>query len=188
MKIDIPFHSQYSDSIEKDWQDRSCAVLCLQMVLDFYGKKVEPMNLIKEGLEISELLKEKGREKDGYTRGFGWGHELLVILLKNNGVLAYRQDFKNSKFEKEYFELGLEKIRQNLLNKKPVITSIAKDINNPKTSGHMVVVSGFEEDSGEVKGFYIKDPEQKDSSENLDIFISLNDFKEVWKKLVIFVN
>jgi hypothetical protein len=183
MKIDIPYYSQYSDNIKKDWQDRSCAIVCLQMVLDFYKKESKPMDLIKEGLSISENLEKKGRRTEGYTREFGWGHELLIILLKNNGVLSYRQDFKNPNFESEYIVLGLEKIRQNILDKKPVIVSIAKDINNPKTSGHMVVVSGIEEDNGEVKSFYINDPEKEENKNT-----SIEDFKKVWKKLAIFVN
>lgn len=182
MKIDIPYYSQYSEKIEKDWQNRSCAILCLQMVLYFYGKNIEPMNLIKEGLKISEVLKERGKEKDGYTREFGWGHELLVILLKNNGVLAYRQDFKNPNFEKEYFELGLEKIKQNLLDKKPVIVSVAKDPNNPKSSGHMIVVSGIEYDKNSIKSFCINDPENIDND-----YISIGDFIKNWKRLAIFV-
>lgn len=183
MKIDIPYYSQYSYSIEKDWQSRSCAIVCLKMVLGFYDKNIEPMSLIEEGLKISENLKLKGREKDGYTREFGWGHELLIILLKNNGVLPYRQDFKNPNFESEYITLGLEKIRQNILDKKPVFVSIAKDIKNPQTSGHMVVVSGIENDGENIKSFYINDPENE---ENKNIFIE--DFKKVWKKLAIFVN
>ncbi|MFA5935101.1 MAG: C39 family peptidase [Candidatus Paceibacterota bacterium] len=180
MKIDLPYYSQYSDIIEKDWQDRCCIIICLQMIFDFYGKKVEPMDLIREGLKISEVLKEKGKEKDGYTREFGWGHELLVILLKNNGVLAYKQDFKNPNFEKEYLELGLEKIRLNLLDEKPVIVSILRDV---KKYGHTVVISGLEYEGENIKGFYINDPENIDNKN-----ISIEDFKKVWRKLAIFVN
>ncbi|MFA6797269.1 MAG: C39 family peptidase [Candidatus Paceibacterota bacterium] len=180
MKIDIPYYSQYSEKIEKDWQSKSCSITCLQMVLDFYGKKVEAMNLIEEGLKISEVLKEKGKEKDGYTREFGWGHELLVSLLKNNGVLAYRQDFKNFNFEKEYFELGLEKIKQNILDKKPVIVSVLRDI---KKYGHMFIISGIEIDEENMKSFYINDPENIDNKN-----ISIEDFKKVWRRLAIFVN
>lgn len=180
MEINIPYYSQYSEKIEKDWQDRSCSVVCLQMVLDFYGKKVEVMNLIEEGLKISEVLREKGKEKDGYTREFGWGHELLVSLLKNNGVLAYKQDFKNPNFEKEYFELGLEKIKQNLLDNKPVIVSVLRDT---KEYGHMILISGMEIDGENIKSFYINDPENIDNKD-----ISIEDFKNFWRRLAIFVN
>ncbi len=183
MNLDIKYYSQYSEKVDKDWQSRSCSIACLQMILDFYGKKIEPMNLIKEGLKISEILKEKGKEKDGYTREFGWGHELLVILLKNNGVLAYRQDFKNPNFEKEYFELGLEKIKQNLLNKKPVIVSILRDMEGLKPYGHMFVLSGIENDGENIKSFFIKDPENESNR-----IISIEEFKKVWRRLAIFVN
>ena len=183
MKIDIPFYSQYSDDIEKDWQNRSCAIVCLQMVLDFYKKESKFIDLIKEGLSISEDLEKKGRRTEGYTQEFGWGHELLIMLLKNNGVLSYRQDFKNPNFESKYITLGLEKIRLNILDKKPVIVSMAKDINNPQTSGHMIVVSGIESDGESIKSFYINNPENEENKN-----ISIEDFKKVWKKLAIFVN
>jgi len=183
MNLDIKYYSQYSEKIEKDWQSRSCSIACLQMVLDFYEKKVEPMDLIKEGLKISEVLKEKGKEKDGYTKEFGWGHELLVMLLKNNGVLSYKQDFKNFNFEKDYLELGLEKIKQNLLNERPVIVSILRDMDNIKPYGHMFVISGIENDGENIKNFLINDPENESNR-----IISIEEFKKVWRKLAIFVN
>ena len=200
MKIDLPFYSQYSEKIKKDWQGRSCAVVCLQMVLKFYGKEVQVMDLIKEGLAISEDLIKKERETEGYTQKIGWGHELLVTLLRNHGLPSCRQDFRSVKFdllnstflksdfESEIFESGINKIKENLLNNKPVIISLSKDIENKKTSGHMVVVFGFEENKNDVSGFYIKDPEQKDFFNPPDLFIGIESFKRVWKKLAIFVN
>ena len=200
MNLNIKYYSQYSEKIEKDWQSRSCAIVCLQMVLDFYKKESKPIDLIKEGLFISEDLEKRGRRTEGYTREFGWGHELLVTILRNHGLPAYKQDFRsikfnlddstfsNSGFESEIFEFGINKIRENLLNNKPVIVSIVKDTLNKKTSGHMVVVSGLEEKNGEVKGFYIKDPEIKDNSGSQDDFIDIEKFINIWKKLAIFVN
>ncbi len=195
MNLNIRYYSQYSDAIEKDWQDRSCAIVCLQMVLDFYENKIEPMDLIKEGLFISKDLIERGRETEGYTSKFGWGHELLVTLLRNHGLPSYKQDFRSVKFdllnssflksdfEFKIFEFGINKIKENLLNNKPIIISLSKDIDNKKTSGHMVVVYGFEEDEEKIKGFYINDPANIDNKK-----ISIEDFKKVWKRLVIFVN
>jgi hypothetical protein len=91
--------------------------------------------------------------------------------------------FSRSDFEFEIFEFGINKIKENLSNNKPVIISITKDILNKKTSGHMVVICGFEEDNMEVESFNIKDPENIDNKS-----ISIEDFKEVWKKLAIFTN
>jgi ABC-type bacteriocin/lantibiotic exporter with double-glycine peptidase domain len=195
MKIDLSYYSQYSDFIEKDWQRKTCGIVCLQMVLDFYKKETKPMDLIKEGLVITNDFIKGERKFDGYTKEFGWGHELLIIILRNHGVLAYKQEFRSikfnltdnsfskSNFESGFFDLGIEKIKENLLGNKPVIASLSKDFNNPKKSGHMIVISGFEYEGKNIKSFYINDPENIDNKE-----ISVEDFKRVWRKFAIFVN
>jgi hypothetical protein len=196
MKLNIPFYSQYSNSIEKEWQSRSCAVLCLKMLFDFYGIKTEIANLIKEGLIISNDLAQKGKLFSGYTKEHGWGHDLLVILLNNHNLLSYRQDFRSMKIdlenkiflksEFEFIDQGVKKIEKQIESKKPVIVSVAKNIENKRKTGHVILITGFEK-KREIVGFYFNDPEMKNESEGKDVFVNINDFKKVWKKLAIFV-
>ncbi len=183
MKLDIPFFSQYADTVAAEWQSKICAIACIKMVLDFYGKKIEPMKIVEEGLVISKKLAESGKPQSGYTSEFGWGHDVLIYLLLQNEILAYRQEFKGND---AFAALGIEKIKNQLLIKKPVMVSIAKDILNPKTSGHLVLIVGFEEENGIVKGLYINDPEKRTESEGKGIFVSREDFLKRWKKLAIF--
>lgn len=183
MKLNIPFYSQYSEDIENVWQTKACAIVCIKMVLDYLGIKTETQDLIKEGLLISKELEKRGKVNDGYTEQFGWGHEPLVIILRNKGVISYRQEFKNADNSEGLLEFGINKIISNIKAGLPVLVSLAKDINNPKTSGHMVVVSGIDEG----KGFYINDPEAKIEVDGKDKFVDISDFKKSWKKLAIFV-
>ncbi|MGB8815621.1 MAG: C39 family peptidase [Minisyncoccia bacterium] len=189
MKLNIPFYSQYSEEVTEEWQSRACAILCLKMVIGFLDKKVDAMDIIKEGLIISNDLSKKGRPQSGYTKEFGWGHDLLVMLLCNRQVFAYKQEFKsfdNGLTENESpIKFGINKIVKNIKEKFPVIISLAKDITNPRLSGHMVVVSGFEEKNGILSGFYINDPEKKTEMDGKDIFVNIEDFVKSWKKLAI---
>ncbi|MFA6939029.1 MAG: C39 family peptidase [Candidatus Paceibacterota bacterium] len=187
MKLDIPFYSQYSEEIENIWQTKVCAIVCVKMVLDYFGIKTETRDLVKEGLLISKELEKRDRVHDGYTEQYGWGHELLVILLRNNNIPSYRQEFKNLDHSENLLGFGINKIISNIKAGLPVLVSLAKDINNPRTSGHMVVVSGIEECGDVIKGLYINDPEAKSDADGKNKFVNISDFKKSWKKLAIFV-
>ena len=184
MKLDIPFISQYSDSFNADWQPRSCAIACIAMLLDFYNVKIKPMDLVEEGLSISKKFADSGKALSGYTEEFGWGHDVLVILLCGHGMPAYRQEFRGIDDKLMFF--GIEKIKKQISSKNPVIVSIAKDINNPRSSGHLVLATGFEEAEGNIKGLYINDPEAKNQGEGGNKFVDISDFKKAWKRLAIF--
>ncbi len=184
MKLDTQFFSQYSDAIAVEWQSKVCAIACTKMILDFYGKENESMKLVEEGLLISKKLVESGKPLSGYTPGFGWGHDVLVFLLAQHGVPAYRQEFR---VNNTFVQLGIEKIKKQIQTKKPTMISIAKDIKNPKTSGHLVLIVGYEEEEGIIKGFYMNDPEKKNETEGKDIFVDIESFLLSWKKLAIFV-
>lgn len=187
MKFNIPFYSQYSEDIEHVWQSKVCALVCVKMVLEYFGIKSEIKDLIEEGLLISNELEKRNRFYDGYTKQYGWGHELLVLIIRNKNVLSYRQEFKNKDNSEIFLDCGINKIIQNIKVDLPVFVSIAKDINNPKTSGHMFVISGIEEVNGIITGFYINDPEAKTEMEGKNKFMDIFDFKKGWKKLAIFV-
>jgi len=190
MKLKLNFFSQYSQDITKEWQSKSCAIVCVKMMLDFFGKKVDVESLIKEGLVISNNLSKKGKPQNGYTKEFGWGHDSLLMLLRNRGVVAYEQEFKS--FTDGFLEndslaeFGVNKIADSIKKEFPVIISIAKNASNRRLSGHMVIVYGYEEKKGILSGFYINDPEQKTELKGKNIFIKKEDFIKNWKKLAIF--
>jgi hypothetical protein len=198
--LNIPHYSQYSENIEKDWQERSCAIACLKMVFDFLNIKTEAMDLIKEGLFISDDLVKRGKPQEGYSKEFGWGHGVLVMILRNHGVLGYAQEFravdvdiKTGKMmasEKSEFLLneGLKKIEKNIENNLPVIVSIYKYFTE-KDRHHMITIIGYEKNvKGEFIGFFYHDPELPKEQGGAELFIEINKFKSGWKKAAIFVD
>ncbi len=190
MKLNLPFYSQYSELVESEWQVRSCAILCLKIVMEFMGvENVSISELIKEGIAISQDLTKKGKQQSGYTNDFGWGHDLLVMLFRNKGIISYRQEFRSldEKNATEFINFGINKIAKSIQAGFPVLASVFKDVNNPRISGHMVVISGIEEDDGGIRGFSISDPEEKNEAEGKNKLVDIRIFKKVWKKLAIFV-
>lgn len=185
-KLDIKYFSQYSEQVKEEWRPKVCGIACVKMILDFLGYKNNPNDLIEEGLLIGGYS-----EKDG-----GWFHEALVIILRNHGVLSYRQEFKRSDFlirEKKivpnddgnFLNRGISKIHSSLDKGNPVIVSVSADFAKT-SSNHLVLVSGFAEDEVGLEGFFIHDPNAKDSSKE-HVFVELKDFMSGFRHLAIFI-
>ena len=187
MKLNVPYYSQFLDVEDKEWMPRSCSVVCLKMVFDY--------NSIDTNLSIDDL-KQEGVIIGEYTID-GWSHEVLVRLARNHGLHAYRQEFrsqiinlansiaKESKHEKKLIDEGMKKLTEELRNKRPVIVSINKFTLGQEKS-HAVLLTGFEEENGEITGFYYHDPESLNREKAMHLFVDLEIFKKAWRKFAIF--
>ncbi len=196
--LDIPHYSQFSEAIEKDWQGRSCAIVCLKEILDSFNIEGDITEFIKEGIFVSGDLAKKEKAHEGYSPSTGWGHGVLVMLLRNHGISAYSQEFRsvdvnlesgameNSINSEKLFNEGIKKIEKNIEDNLPVIASIRKSFTE-KDSHHMVVIVGYEKnDKGEFIGFFYNDPEPK-GMEGKELFVEMDKFRLGWKKFAIFV-
>lgn len=165
MRLDIPFVSQYSDSVPKDWQHRSCSITNLFMVLSFFnvGKNITTASLIQEGESI------------GAYGPHGWIHEGIVRLAHNHGIHAYAEEFRSQDagIAEQLAVHGIEKIKEMLKVGFPTIVSIQKE----NGSYHTITVVGVSGD-----GFICHDPEMAEANE-----ITFEAFASRWRKLAIFV-
>jgi len=177
-KLNVPYYSQYRDVKDEYWKPRSCAVVCVKMVMDYLEMGHQNLDdLIKEGIEIGGLNENKD-----------WIHEKLVQLFRNHGLGAYRQEFKTAtqKFEEKFLQDGIEKIIKMLENDKPVLVSAIKKWNE-ENKFHMIVLTGFEaQENGDLKGFYYNDSDYNDE-EGKDLFVGIDTFKKYWRRMAIFV-
>lgn len=185
-KIDIPYYSQYDHVKDESWRPRACGVTSLKMVLDWAGKAREKTvdDLIEEGVVVG-----------GYTKEYGWSHDTLVRILRNNELSAYRQAFKSrvfdcakkvfnvNPFESTLMDAGVKKIVDNLRNGVPVIVSMESAYWG-KEETHLVVLSGYDDES---KGFFYHNPNNQSTDEYFYALITENDFKKYWRKMAIFV-
>jgi uncharacterized protein YvpB len=188
MILKVPYYSQKLDVSNNDWKNKACGITSLKMLLDFFSVKQAP--------SIDELIKELEfvgeRIREGVT------HETIVILLRNHGINAYRQEFKSheinikngkvesNRYEKKLIDSGINKIVENLINELPVIISAVKKFKE-KDKPHLVLIIGFEKDENSVKGFYYNDPDSNIVDGGKNLFVDLKTFKEHWRKMAIFV-
>jgi len=186
--LEVPYYSQKLDISDEKWKDKACGITALKMVLDFFSAKQTPSIdwLIKEMEFVGEHIRE------------GVTHETLVILARNHGFNAYRQEFKShkiniergkvilSKYENELIDGGVHKIIESLKNELPVIVSAVKKFKE-EDKPHLVLVVGFEEDANGVVGFYYNDPDSDTVGGGENLFVDLETFKKYWRKMAIFV-
>lgn len=190
--LDVPYYSQYSNIKNKRWQSRSCGIVCLKMVLDYFGEKINrkipPLdNLIRE----SEFINGFGK--------FGSNHEALVMIARNYGFQAYRQEFRSlindyknkkiykSQFENDLIDSGIKKIIKKIKNGQPVIISAVKNFSETNKF-HMVVLIGFKKINNKLTGFYYHDSDFKKKNKGADKFVPIEIFNKHWRKFSIFIN
>ena len=146
----LPFYSQSWDldkwkeagfESKKDaeyWQNSSCGILCLGMILHKINHKP---------VSVSELV-AKGRKISAYDYTYGWSHDGLVSLAKEYGLEA-----------KRYERLSLDDLKNFLDHGRVVIISIKWAFEDQKTlkekimfwkkiGGHLALVVGYDSDSG----------------------------------------
>lgn len=162
--LEIPHLMQHYDIDDKFWQDRSCGIVSLAMVLDYYNIQADIQELINSGLK-----------KDGYIKNIGWKHQVIVDLAK---------DF-NLKSERKEDDI-LDNLVGSIDREEPVIISVYKHFKNTN-GGHLAVLNGyFTDKDGELMGFYVNDPVGA-SYKHKDQFIELEKFIQGWKKRAIYI-
>ena len=189
-KLEVPYSSQTTGSVPANWRDSACGIACVKMLIDFLSRENPTMGqLLQEGLLI-----------DGHRDG-GWLHEALIRMLRNHGVLAYRQEFRaatvdlgaqemfvdESPYSSKFIDEGMVKIIRHIDLELPVIASVSSGFGNNK-SPHMVVISGykFRDANTENEGFYVHDPDDRDTERREHQFISFQKFAKFWRMFCIF--
>ncbi|MFH1402553.1 MAG: C39 family peptidase [Patescibacteria group bacterium] len=188
MKLDIPYYSQQRDVADEFWQVRACGILCLKMVVDFYGVRT---------LSPDEFLK-LALAKGAYHNPNGWLHNKQIEIAADFGLMAFRKEFgrvsaKNLIGREDAFSAncrageGLNYLRNFLEQERPVIVSVAKKFKYPDKF-HQVVLTGFENnEAGEITGFYYNDSDYQNETRGKNLFVSIKLFKQYWRGMAIFV-
>lgn len=171
MKLPAPYYSQWLDVADPYWMPRACAIACMKMIFDYYKK---------EAPDILTMARE-GEEQGGYGPS-GWRHDYQVNLFKNHGLSAHRE-------EKIEFEGGVTRLKNHLEGGDLAIISVV-DFLLEQTRFHQVLLVGYEEGviSGTVKGFYYHDPANTDRSAGAYRYVSIEKFKEGWRRMAIFTS
>jgi len=177
------FCSQYIDITNKEWQNKGCSISALWMSLSYLKNDFN--------LSLDELL-EEGISINGFVDGF-WNHKSISILAHNHGLAAYTEEFKSIPFgiETKYSEsinnYGVDKIFEFLKNKSGVvIVSVPKNFYDIDRPHSIFLHDVLEKDGG--KYFIYNDSEKLSKEEGENLEINLEEFKDKWRKLAIFIN
>lgn len=187
--LEVPYVSQYSLGRDSDGLSRACGAACVKMILDYHGKSVDFLDLVKEGQTMI----------GAYISGIGWSHAGLAALLRNHNVGAYAEEFRSilvdsknreflpSPFEAGHVERGIQKIAGKIIDwKQPVIISGVKNWKE-KDKWHLMVITGVEKEGEEIKGFYYHDPDDE-NKEGKNNFVDKETFRTYWRKFAIFID
>lgn len=187
--LTVPFVSQYTIGRDTDGRSRACGAACVKMILDYHGKDVDFLAIVKEGQTI----------RGAYISGIGWTHTGLVALIRNHNVGAYaeefrsidvdtkNQEFRPSPYEASHIERGIQKIAGKIVDwKQPVIVSGVKNWKE-KDKWHLMVITGVEKDGDKILGFYYHDPDDEDKKGENN-FVDKETFRTYWRKFAIFID
>lgn len=163
--IEVPHFAQYIDVLDPYWKERSCAIVSLCMVMNYYGKEVDVHEVLELGLKQCE-----------YDPKVGWRHDVIVSIAKHYGFEAHRTENDS-----------INTLLESLSKDEPVIVSIYKNF-DPTEGGHLAVLTGYFVNSktGEVISLFVNDPiglpyKYKNKGIPLDVF------EKGWKKRAIYV-
>lgn len=160
--FDVPFYSQFQDIKNPRWQKEGCGIASLAMVINFYKPNT---------VSVAKLL-DQAISSGAYLKNIGWKHKELSAVAKTYGLAEKSYDLgklSNSTAFAQFLDF---------LKSGPVVVSVHNKFDPKATLGHIVVVTGFENDF-----IYYKDPAGNSKEEK----ISVKNFLAGWKKRFIIV-
>jgi hypothetical protein len=199
--LDVPYYSQIDSNSELNsyWQRRSCGILALKMVIDFYRMQDK-----QPPVDTAELF-EKAMACGGVNEAGNWYHSTIVRTAYEYDLLAWRRRWAKAESDWEVFRAegvnedslklweqqsrldSLYSLTSSITRGWPVIVSVARDFDEVDKP-HLVVVTGFKSNGeGVVEGFYFNDPYASSEDKQKNHFVSIDHFKAKWNWMGIFV-
>jgi ABC-type bacteriocin/lantibiotic exporter with double-glycine peptidase domain len=167
MRVDVPRYSQYLDVKNRFWQPRSCGIVALKMVLEYWHRAGK----IAHSPSIP-ALNRAGHKLGAYIRNVGWSHVGLVRLARRYGMDGVKYDWS--------LLSGREALKKlpPLMRRGPVLASVWR-YPKKRQGGHLVVLA-------DVAGnrVYLLDPAATHKNE-IARTVSRQEFVTEWKRHII---
>ena len=158
---DVPKYSQHLHIETQDWQNKSCGIVSLGMLLAYHGIPISLPHLLAQGLI-----------QNAYLPGIGWKHKELAELGRNFGVRGENFDWAHLDNATAF-----QNAKQHL-DQYPILVSIHRQFDK-KNGGHLIVVTGIDN-----RLVYYNDPDAKEENK-IACEIEINAFLNGWKKRII---
>ncbi len=162
MPYSVPSFSQISDISSVSWKQKGCGVADVAMIVEFY----------KPNTTSVQKVLEEGIKSGAYVKNVGWSHQGLASLALKYGLVGKTVDLsveKNTTALKEFKEI---------VEEGPVIASIHRGFNPKSPNGHLIVVTGFDDEL-----VYYNDPGKHYGIKT----VAMTDFVKGWKKKLIVI-
>lgn len=164
----VPYSSQYLDIKDPHWVIRACGIANVKMALDYFGAHAPTLDkLIEEGVAM------------GAYGASGWYHDGLIAIAEKRGVEGFREEDMDT-------AQGLKKIRESLKTNTLVIVSVVQMLLGRKKY-HQVLLVGYREESGNIKGLFYHDPAATDRDAGKNLYVDVDVFKVYWRNKAIFL-
>lgn len=162
MPYDVPLYSQIADISSVEWKQKGCGVADVAMIVNFYKPKT---TTVQKSLEDAIAL-------GAYQKNVGWKHDGLAALAKKYGMDGKVQDF--SKLN------NLDAFNQfkDVIKEGPAIASIHRNFDPKLSFGHLIVITGFDDNQ-----IFYNDPGKHDGIRK----VSITDFMKGWKRKLIVI-
>ena len=198
--LDVPYYRQNEpgNGLNEFWQNRSCGILAIRMVVDYYRIKKH-----QEPIKLTELF-DRTLKAGGVNDAGNWLHSALVESARTYGLIAWRRNWRLSSYGTKMFKkegadaetLKIVDVQQSgeaiptlisfLMQDYPVIISVAKNFDEIERP-HLVVMTGFRIDkNGRVEGIYYNDP-YTPSDDRKNGYVDIERFQNRWNFRAIFV-
>lgn len=162
MPYDVPLYSQISDISSVEWKQKGCGVADVAMIVNFYKPKTTT---------VQKVL-EQGIASGAYQKNVGWKHDGLAALAKKYGLIGKVHDL--SKSDKDTV---LEQFK-DIIKEGPAIVSIHRNFDPKLSFGHLIVITGFDDNL-----VYYNDPGKHEGIRK----VSIADFMKGWKRKLIVI-
>lgn len=131
MKL-LPFTSQFSAELPKEWQARSCGITALKIAMDYWHERNSslPAPSLREAFDI-------GLAVDAYQENVGWLHKGLIQVAKRFGYSGYNVEGTHRQTDEFWQEL------RNVVTAFPAIVSVRSKFDPTSKDGHLVVVTSI---------------------------------------------
>ncbi len=167
----VPAYSQHVDVKNRFWQPRSCGVVALKMILDFWHREE---GAVRRAPPTTPALIRLTHNRGAYIRNVGWSHRGLAMVAKRFGLAGRNCDWAKFPPLRAFPKLKRE------LRRGPVLASIYRGL-RPNHHGHLVVVTGIRK--GVV---HYLDPDSKTRA-GIARRASVKKFLNGWKRRIIVI-
>ncbi len=162
IRYDVPLYSQITDITSPEWKQKGCGVADLAMLIEYYKPKT---TTVQKVLETALVF-------GAYQKNVGWSHEGLANLAKKYDLVGKTIDY--TKLNKD---TALSQLK-DIIKEGPAIASIHRGFNPKSSFGHLIVITGFDNDL-----IYYNDPGKHDGIRK----VTITDFLKGWKQRLIVV-